>query len=777
MNKVGRYNIVSELGRGAMGIVYKAFDPIIGREVALKVLTLSDAGPEGTNSPQEMFVREVRAAGRLAHPSIVTIHDAFDDPEAKTGCIVMEMVPGRTLEKILESSQPLTIQQSLELIRQVAEALDYAHRNKVIHRDLKPANILVTEEGRAKITDFGIAKVLAREGLARTVGMMGTPSYMSPEQVTGSEVDGRTDIFSLGIIMFTMLAGKKPFTGNTAAVMFRIVYEEPPKPSSFNPQLTAAYDYVVGRCLAKDRNARYASARELLDDVTDLQHGQAPRSWAGHFAPPPPAPPIERTLAMPIPHLPNAAPPRPAVPLGPPAPPAPTLRPPAAPPAPWAPPAEVAAHIPRLGTPLKVRPEPPAARETLVMPFASLREGVSLPPSNAPAAPPAAPASPYRSTVPLGQPAPQPQAAPPWAPPLPPPPAPGNEHTYSEATQPMEPLRPAAPTPPPLRAASPVPPAPPAFPERGETIVAAGSSYLPAAGQPPFEIGETIVAEGPSAAPPAHPTDAFAPAAATVTTAPAPPVPAPARAGKSKLLPILFGVVFTVLIVEGVWAYWKYHKRNAAPAPEVAVQTLPSTPPAVTGQTPETTPATPPPAVAEAPAPPVGTPPVAAKKTTRKTKQASAKQPEPAPAAPVQPEPVAPAPQPVAPEPSPEAIAKAEAAKLAKVSRVVQVNCDSEFKEATITFLAGGQPLFQQTLKGKRKKEGFLGIKGSYEGSFSRTVTIPAGVQEVSVHVVSREKSTNMSKVTKLPPPGGFVPTLNVEADVDNLSLAWKNGN
>ena len=185
MKKVGRYDIISELGRGAMGIVYKASDPTIGREVALKVLSLSASSEEGTNSPQEMFMREVRAAGRLAHPSIVTIHDAFDDQENQTSCIVMELVPGVTLEKILDSGRPLTIEQTLSIVRQVAEGLDYAHRNQVIHRDLKPANILVTEDGRAKITDFGIAKVLAREGVARTVGMMGTPSYMSPEQVKG----------------------------------------------------------------------------------------------------------------------------------------------------------------------------------------------------------------------------------------------------------------------------------------------------------------------------------------------------------------------------------------------------------------------------------------------------------------------------------------------------------------------------------------------------------------------------------------------------------------
>src|SRR5208337_84059 len=248
MTKIGRYVVISELGRGAMGIVYKASDPTIGREVALKVLSLNTSPEGGTNSPQQMFMREVRAAGRLAHPSIVTIHDAFEDPVNQNSCIVMELVPGLTLEKILDSGHPLTTEQTLSIVRQVAEGLDYAHRNQVIHRDLKPANILVTEDGRAKITDFGIAKVLAREGVARTIGIMGTPSYMSPEQVKGGDIDARTDIFSLGIMIFTILTGTKPFSGNTAAVMFKIVYEEPPATSSLNAQLTPAHDYVVSLC-------------------------------------------------------------------------------------------------------------------------------------------------------------------------------------------------------------------------------------------------------------------------------------------------------------------------------------------------------------------------------------------------------------------------------------------------------------------------------------------------------------------------------------------------
>ncbi len=228
-------------------------------------------------------------------------------------------------------------------------------------------------DGRAKITDFGIAKVLAREGVARTVGVMGTPSYMSPEQVKGGEIDARTDIFSLGIIIFTMLAGRKPFLGNTAAVMFKIVYEEPPAPSSLNPQLTPAHDYVVKKCLAKDRNLRYSSARDLLGDLDDLQHGRAPRSQAMAPAPAAPAVPaaaprLERTLAMPTPGVMKPAPSQPL-----PRPSPPPRQPAAAPP-------------PKPVTPPPIGPvqaagpaAPPPSGATLNMPIPGLIKGAPQP--------------------------------------------------------------------------------------------------------------------------------------------------------------------------------------------------------------------------------------------------------------------------------------------------------------------------------------------------------------------------------------------------------------
>jgi serine/threonine-protein kinase len=278
MKKFGRYDVVEELGRGAMGVVYKAADPTLGRLVALKVLSLPSSSEPGVPGPRDIFMREARAAGRLAHPAIVTIHDAFEDPDTKSSCIVMELVPGRTLEKMLLSGWQFSVEQALEIVRQVADGLDCAHRHQVIHRDLKPANILLSEDGRAKLTDFGIAKIMAREGALRTATLMGTPSYMSPEQVTGKDIDARSDLFSLGIILYLLLTGQKPFTGDTTAVMFKIVYEDPVPPSKLKPQLSPAHDYLALRLLAKDRNKRYASARQFLDDLDDVRSGRPPRS-------------------------------------------------------------------------------------------------------------------------------------------------------------------------------------------------------------------------------------------------------------------------------------------------------------------------------------------------------------------------------------------------------------------------------------------------------------------------------------------------------------------
>jgi Protein kinase domain len=278
MKKIGRYEIVEELGRGAMGVVYKAMDPTIGRLVAIKLLLLARPAQSGLPGVKDIFLREARAAGRLSHPGIVTIHDALEDKETQSCYIVMEFVAGRTLEKELLTGPPLSLERALGIARQIAEALDYAHREKIVHRDLKPANILLTEDGRAKITDFGIAKVVASEDAQRTLAIMGTPAYMSPEQVTGGQIDAASDIFSLGILLYLMLTGEKPFSGDTAAVMFKIAYQDPAPPSQVRNELGKGHDFLLLRALAKDKKKRYSSAREFLDDLDDIEHGRVPRS-------------------------------------------------------------------------------------------------------------------------------------------------------------------------------------------------------------------------------------------------------------------------------------------------------------------------------------------------------------------------------------------------------------------------------------------------------------------------------------------------------------------
>jgi len=815
MKKVGRYVIISELGRGAMGVVYRASDPTIDREVALKVLALNSSQEEGTNSPQEMFMREVRAAGRLAHPSIVTIYDAFDDPVNQTSCIVMELVPGVTLEKMLESGKPPSIEQSLDLIRQVAEALDYAHRNKVIHRDLKPANILVTDDGRAKITDFGIAKVLAREGVARTIGIMGTPSYMSPEQVRGGEIDARTDVFSLGIMIFTMLTGQKPFAGNTAAVMFKIVYEEPAVPSSVNPHLTPAHDFVVKKCLAKDRNQRYSSVRELLGDLDDLQHGRSPRSQAEAPAATPPAPPAvapptDQTHAIPAPGVSNA-----------------TVKP-------------QAPRTPPPATPLRMEPQaprPPAptpaapAGSRGPVPFSSTDPTVAIPnvePTKSMSRPP--------TPRPVSAAPPSPPAVHPPQPVVPPPanPAPNAQPLMGKTLVMRVPdLSAISSSPPSSPQTTPVRPAPPNSPLMGRTLPmrvpdlsavspTGSSSQHPASVPPPPDsrlVGKTLPMQVPdlSAAPPPAPSSSQN---ATVHTSPpdfsssesgptihaeapdvtvaspaagsqfdmptrgpqadvAPPIQPGEIPGevvaapKSKLLPVAAGVAAMLFLAVAVLGYWKFHKPRTAQSSQEASKTQTEIPPPASSPV-----VSPPPSPAlpvEQPAPLVSPAPEVTKKTiARKPKQVVAPHPQPAPPPP-QPEPVVVTPPKPSPStPSPEDIAKAEAAKLANNPRIINVACNFGLKEAKFTFSGGGKTLYQETEKGKKKKSGFLGIKGSYEGTFSHTLTVPAGVSQITLHVESKDGSTDLTSTIKMPPSGGFVPTLTVQVDNDHLSLIWK---
>jgi serine/threonine protein kinase len=280
--RFGRYEILAELGRGAMGIVYKARDPKINRVVAVKTISLAGQPPEEEQEYRERFFREAEAAGRLSHPGIVTVFDVGEEPETRAPYIVMEYVAGKTLDKLLLSREDrkLPPEEALQLALEVAEALDCAHGQGVVHRDVKPANILLTEDGHAKIADFGVAKLnLANATLAgRTLG---TPAYMSPEQLNDEKVDGRSDLFSLGVILYTALTGYRPFQGNSAmTVAFKVVNRDPVPATVLDNELPPGLDYIISRAIAKDPSQRYQRGMEMVLDIQDLRAGRDPWSMA-----------------------------------------------------------------------------------------------------------------------------------------------------------------------------------------------------------------------------------------------------------------------------------------------------------------------------------------------------------------------------------------------------------------------------------------------------------------------------------------------------------------
>ncbi len=277
MQKIGRYQITRELGRGAMGVVYHAIDPIIGRPVAIKTLRLRDVDDrEQRLRLRERLFREARSAGALSHPGIVTIYD-MDEVDG-LAYIAMEFVDGETLEDIMARPQALTRDRLNEILRQAAAALDYAHRKGIIHRDIKPANVMIDTTGAVKITDFGIAKIAQLEGQTLTGVLVGTPNYMSPEQVQGLEIDGRSDQFSLGVIAYEMLTGERPFFGEQiSTVVYKIVADQPVPAQNVNTTLNDGVDKMLRRSLAKKPEKRFANCTAF---VTGLEGalGNA-RNW------------------------------------------------------------------------------------------------------------------------------------------------------------------------------------------------------------------------------------------------------------------------------------------------------------------------------------------------------------------------------------------------------------------------------------------------------------------------------------------------------------------
>jgi len=301
--KAGRYEITGELGRGAMGVVYKATDPVIGRTVAVKTIKLSEEGT-GLSRPELLarFQTEARAAGLLTHPNIVVVFDAGE--EDGLYYITMELVEGKSLQAHLDGGQAFALPRILRIMEQTCGALQFAHERSVVHRDIKPANIMLTADDTVKVTDFGTAKILQFGTMQQTAHVMGTPSYMSPEQVKGRAVDGRSDIFSLGVMLYEMVTGEKPFPGqNITTVIYKIVNEEPVPPRQIDPSIHPGISAVVMKALAKEPEARYQSCREMLEDLRGY------RSFALGGSP-------DKTMMVGGPGAPNATLPLPGMGVG-----------------------------------------------------------------------------------------------------------------------------------------------------------------------------------------------------------------------------------------------------------------------------------------------------------------------------------------------------------------------------------------------------------------------------------------------------------------------------
>ncbi len=262
---LGRYEVIGELGQGAMGVVYKAKDPLIDRVVAIKTINLNQALEE-REEYEGRFYQEARAAGRLSHHNIVTIYDVGKSGDV--AYIAMEFLEGRELRDVLNEKSVLPLPQVLDIVAQVAQGLAYAHDHGIVHRDVKPSNIMIQKDGHVKITDFGIARMASAAVRTQTGMVLGSPKYMSPEQVMGKLTDQRSDIFSLGIMLYEMLTGRPPFSGeNVNAIMYQTLNAAPPSPSSLNPEVPDMLNFIVAKALAKKVDERYQSAREFAEDL------------------------------------------------------------------------------------------------------------------------------------------------------------------------------------------------------------------------------------------------------------------------------------------------------------------------------------------------------------------------------------------------------------------------------------------------------------------------------------------------------------------------------
>ncbi|GGC78453.1 serine/threonine-protein kinase [Undibacterium terreum] len=266
IEQLGKYRIDSILGTGAMGVVYKAYDSNIARVVALKTIRAELFGDHQEAELVARFKNEAQASGRLSHPNIVAVYDYGETPE--TTYIAMEFVEGASLSSLLVAGTPMDLNATITCMSQLLRALEYAHARGVVHRDIKPANLLITSDAQVKITDFGIARIESST-LTQTGSVIGTPSYMSPEQFRGETVDGRTDVFASGIVLYQLLTGSRPFVGSASTVMHQIMNEMPVNPSERNPALSKTFDHIISRALAKRPEDRFPSAQAFLETLTE----------------------------------------------------------------------------------------------------------------------------------------------------------------------------------------------------------------------------------------------------------------------------------------------------------------------------------------------------------------------------------------------------------------------------------------------------------------------------------------------------------------------------
>lgn len=270
---LGRYRVEGELGRGAMGVVYRAVDPLLERPVAVKTVNLSEAGDEAAEFDAR-FQQEAKAAARLAHPNVITVYDV--GRQGQVAFMAMEFLEGRDLREIIADRPRLPVAEAIGIAAQVADGLAYAHERGVVHRDIKPANIMILGGGLAKIMDFGIARLRVSDVRTRTGVLLGSPKYMSPEQVLGQGADARSDLFSLGVVLYEMLTGAAPFSGDSVSnLMHQIATASTPAPSRSNSEVPPLLDLVVAKALAKKPEERYQSGAQFAADLRECGAGLA----------------------------------------------------------------------------------------------------------------------------------------------------------------------------------------------------------------------------------------------------------------------------------------------------------------------------------------------------------------------------------------------------------------------------------------------------------------------------------------------------------------------